>query len=461
MQHLDGSAPASSDAGAVLGATRDATAPATRPRRLGRRFLLLGAAIAGLVLVAAVFGVATFLYPMLPRNVVMATGVAGTGYGDFGERYRQIMARQGVQLKVLATSGTFENLAMLRSGRSGVNVALVQNGLTNPQQSPELASLGTIAYVPLWIFYRGPEASREDLRHLRGIRLSVGPTDSSMRQLALELLARNGVDASNTELLPFTPAEAAAHLAAGDIDAAMMLADPEAPAIKQLLVAPDVHILSLTHAEAYVALYPFLTTVLMPAGYADLAHDLPPADVRLIAVKMSLLVRRDLQPAVQYLLLEAATQIHGGPGVFQKAGEFPAAEGTDVPLSADAGQFYKTGVPFLQRYLPLWLAVLVEQLAITVLPLAAIAYPLLRMLPAAYDWSVRRRIATLYGELKLLELSIENRRQERPAALSDLERLEHRVAHLRVPSSFAHLFYGLRQDINLVRERLLQAPERP
>jgi len=460
MQHLKSSPTASSDAGAVPGVTRDATAPASGPRRLRPRLLLLGAAIAGLVLVAGVFGVVTLLYPILPRNVVMATGVRGTGYFDLGERYRQIMGRQGVQLKVLTTSGTFENLDMLRSGRSGVNVALVQNGLTDPQRSPELATLGNIAYVPLWIFYRGPEASREDLGRLRGLRLSVGPVGSSMRQLTLELLARNGVDASNTKFLPFSPAEAAEHLAAGDIDAAMMLADPEAPAVKQLLVAPDVHILSLTHADAYVALYPFLTTVVMPAGYADLAHDRPSADVRLIAVKMSLLVRRDLQPAVQYLLLEAATQIHGRPGVFQKVGEFPAAEGTDLPLSDDARQFYKTGVPFLQRYLPLWLAVLIEQLAITVLPLAAVGYPLLRTLPAAYDWSVRQRIATLYGELKLLELSVENHRQERPAALSDLERLEHRVAHLRVSSSFAHLIYGLRQDINLVRERLLQAPER-
>ena len=461
MQHPSSSVPASSDAGAMPGVTRDATAPATKSRRPGRRFLLPGAAIAGLLLVAGVIGVMAFLYPLLPRNLVMATGVAGTGYADLGERYRQIMARQGVQLKVLSTSGTLENLAMLRSDRSGVDVALVQNGLTDPQQSPGLASLGTIAYVPLWIFYRGPEASREDLGHLRGIRLSVGSTGSSMRQLALELLARNGVDASNTELLSFAPAEAAARLAAGDIDAAMMLADPEAPAIKQLLVAPDVHILSLTRAEAYVALYPFLTTVLMPAGYADLAHDRPPADVRLIAVKMSLLVRRDLQPAVQYLLLEAATQLHGRPGVFQKVGEFPAAEGTDLPLSDDARQFYKTGVPFLQRYLPLWLAVLVEELAITLLPLVALGYPLLRMLPAAYDWTVRQRIAMLYGQLKLLELSVENQRREQPAALSDLESLEHRVAHLRVPSSFAHLVYGLRQDINLVRERLRQAPERP
>ena len=106
------------------------------------------------------------------------------------------------------------------------------------------------------------------------------------------------------------------------------------------------------------------------------------------------------------------------------------------------------------RYLPLWLAVLIEQLAITVLPVVAIAYPLLRTLPAFYGWGMRRRISMLYGELKLVELSLENQSRDRLSALSELSRLEHRVAHLRVPPSFAHLLYALRQDIGLVRERL-------
>jgi hypothetical protein len=215
------------------------------------------------------------------------------------------------------------------------------------------------------------------------MRVAVGPTGSGTRKLALELLARNGIDESNTELLTLPPNEASERLIAGNIQAVMMLAAPDAPAVQRLLVSPDIKLMSISHADTYVALYPFLTTVVLPAGFADLPHERPPSDVKMIAIKMSLVVRRDLQSAVQYLLLEAATQIHSSPGVFQKAGQFPAAEGPDLPLSPDAQQFYKTGIPLLQRYLPLWLAVLIEQLAITLLPVGALAYPLLRGLPAS------------------------------------------------------------------------------
>lgn len=423
----------------------------------GRHHLLLAAAIVLLVVLAVgAFGVAAVLYPMVPRDLVVATGSEGGGYTEIGERYRQIAARQGVRLTVLGTSGSLENLAMLKSAGSGVGVAFAQNGLTDPQQSPQLVSLGTVINLPLWIFYRGPQASHDRLAHLRGMRVSIGPTGSGSQHLALQLLASNAIDDGNTKLLALSPGEAADRLVAGDIDAAITLATPDAPAVRRLLGAPDVRLMSLSRADGYVALYPFLSKVVLPAGFADMAHDNPAADVTMIAVKVSLIVRRDLPSALQYLLLEAATQVHSRPGVFQKAGEFPAAEGTDLPLSADAQQFYKTGTPLLQRYLPLWLAVLAERLAITVLPIVAVGYPALRALPAVYDWSVRRRIAMLYGELKLLELSLEDRSRDTRAAHAELVGLEHRVAHLRVPSSFAALLYTLRQDISFVRERLEQ-----
>jgi TRAP transporter TAXI family solute receptor len=427
-----------------------------------QRLLLVGAAIIALVALAlGIFAVTAFVHPILPRKLTMATGAAGGGYYEFGDRYKPILAQQGVDLTVLQTAGSIENLAMLRSPDSGVRAALVQNGLTDPQRSPQLVSLGTVAHVPLWIFYRGPQPPRDQLEQLRGMRVSIGPDGSGTRRLALELLARNGIDHSNTKFLPFAPTEAAEQLVAGSIDAAVILAGPEAEAVRRLLVSPDVKLLSLSRADTYVALYPYLTTVILPAGFADLMHDRPSFDVRMIAIKMSLIVRRDLQSAAQYLLLEAATQSHSQAGVFQKAGEFPAAEGTDVPLSGDAQQFYKTGVPFLQRLFPLWFAVLVEQVVLTLLPLAAVGYPVLQALIRIYDWGVRRRISMLYGELKLLELSLEHHSADKHAAVLELTKLEHSVAHLLVPSSFAHLQYALRQDISLVRERLGQFTTHP
>ena len=421
------------------------------------RYLLFSAVV--VILVALGAGAIALLYPAVPRVIAMATGGEGGAYSEYGERYRQIFAQEGLQLTVLHTRGSVENLSMLRYRDFGTNIALVQSGLTSRQQSPDLVSLGTISIEPVWIFYRQGQERLTGLNQLLGMRVSIGPQGSGTRTLALALLAQNGIDGRNTTLLPFTDAEAAKQLISGDIQAVMLVASSDAPAVHQLLASPGIELLSLTHADAYLARLPYLSRVVLPAGFADLTHSRPAADVEMVAVKTNLVVRRDLQSTVQYLLLEAATQIHSHAAVFQKAGEFPAAEETDLPLSDDARQFYKSGPPLLQRNLPLWLAVLIKQLAIVVLPIAAVGYPLLRMLPAANAWRMRRRVHMLYGELKLLELALEEHgREQRSAELSDLARLEYRATHLRVPTSYAHLIYTLRQDINLVRTRMERAP---
>jgi hypothetical protein len=88
--------------------------------------------------------------------------------------------------------------------------------------------------------------------------------------------------------------------------------------------------------------------VILPEGVGDLAKNKPPADVALLAPKASLVVRKDLHSALKNLLLQTAVQVHSAPGIFNRAGQFPAPEVTDLPISADALQFYKSGRPFLR-----------------------------------------------------------------------------------------------------------------
>jgi len=423
--------------------------------RVYGRYRILALIVIISIAVATLWWALAVLRPMPPRVVVMATGPPGGAYVEWGTRYREILARNGFELRLLPTAGGLENLAVLRDPSSGVSVGFVQAGVTTEAESTDLISLGTISYEPLWFFYRRVVQGRPS-GDLRGKRLSIGPEGSETRVLMLRILALNGISERGAELLPLSPEQAKEKLLQGEIDAAAMLTSAESPVVRQLLSDRNIGLVSFPRADAYIALYPFLNKVVVPAGVGDLARNLPPEDVTLLAPKASLVARQDMHPALQYMFLDAASQIHSGPGFFHKAGQFPAAEAIDLPLSADARHFYKSGPPFLQRYLPFWMAVLGERLLILLIPLIGLVYPLVRYMPEVYEWGMRRRILRLYGELKLLEVQLLERsaRQGRGDLLSHLDQIEARVNHLRVPVMFMPMLYTLRQHIDMDRERI-------
>jgi hypothetical protein len=227
-----------------------------------------------------------------------------------------------------------------------------------------------------------------------------------------------------------------------------------------LVAADDIHLLTVQYIDAYVALYPYLSAVVLPAGVGDIAKRRPPDDVVLLAPKASLVVRDDLHPAIQYVLLKAAQEIHSGPGLFRKAGQFPAPESIDLPLSDNALQFYKSGRPFLQRHLPFRLAVLAQQLLVLLIPVFGVLYPLLRLAPAIYGWTMRHRVYSLYGELKFLEQDLSSRtaQDDKADLIARLDRLDERASRFRVPTAFRPLLYTLRLHIALIRQRLEGRP---
>ena len=412
--------------------------------------------VAALLILVAIAATLAWLGPLPSRVVVISTGTPGSDYELFAQRYKTILSRAGIELQLMPSAGGVENLRRLNDPKSGVAVAFAQSGLTSAAQSPELESLGTVFYEPFWFFCRGDTPT--NLRAaLAGKKISVGPEGGGTRALALEFLRLNGFDQNIGQLLPLTLEQTGDALQRGEIDAAMIVASWDAQVVRRLLASSELNLVGFARADAYVALYPFLTKLVLPAGVGNMATNRPPNSVDLIAPKTSLIVRRDLHPAIQYLLLEAASEVHSSPGIFQKSGQFPAPETFDLPLSKEARQFYKSGTPFLQRYLPFWLAVLASRLLILLIPLVGVAYPLVRFAPAIYGWSMRHRIFSLYGELKVIDIESEARGS---ADVSDLvarlERLEERADRLRVPNAFAHLLYHLRNHIALVRARLQQ-----
>jgi TRAP-type uncharacterized transport system substrate-binding protein len=414
-------------------------------KRLALWYTVLGGALLLLALAITV----RWLGPLPPHVVVMSTGDPGSDYALQAQRYQQILQRSGVQLRLIPSAGGVENLRRLDDPRSTVSIGFAQGGLTTETESPDLVSLGTMFFEPFWFFSR--VSTGRDLGALRGNRLSMGREGSGTRALSVLLLRLNGLGDISPEL-SLSAEQAGNALLRGDIDAAAVMGPWDTPVIARLMAAPTINVVGFSRADAYVALYPYLNKLVLPAGVGDLATNRPPTDVAILAPKASLIVRRDLHPAIQYLLLEAATEIHSPSNIFQRAGQFPAAERDDLPLSDEARQFYKGRRPFLQAYLPFWLAVFASRLLLLMIPVVAVVYPLARIAPALYVWHMHRRIYRLYGQLKRLETQL-NSTGPTDDLRRELRHLDDRVSRLHVPLSFANRAYQLRQHIDWVHKR--------
>jgi hypothetical protein len=429
--------------------------PSRAPRRpggLGR----LAAVLAPVAVVAGLAAMALLGQPFPPRTLVMTTGPEGGDYAQIGLRYRELLAREGVVLRLAPSAGNVENVARLRDPGSQASAALVAGGFASEKDAPTLASLGTVLVEPLWVFCRGLRPGAPPAA-LRARRVSLGAEGSGTRALALEVLRREGLDDLAAGARALGPAAAEEALRSGEVDCAFMLGSyAYSPSVQRLLADPGFGLVDFPRADAYAALYPSLRKVVLPMGVGDLKANLPPADVTLLAVKTSLLVRGDLHPALQFLLLDAAEDVHAGRGIFRDLGKLPAPDQVDVPLSTVARQFYASGPSFLQRHLPFWLWGIASRLLLVVVPLLAVLYPLARLLPFTWDWVMRRRIVQLYGELRLLEheLAVRPPGASVDDLVEELERLEKRVDQARLPNAYAGALYTLRLHIGLVRDRL-------
>jgi len=227
--------------------------------------------------------------------------------------------------------------------------------------------------------------------------------------------------------------------------------------VQMLLKTPGIRLFDFAQAEAYARRLPFLAAVTLPRGVVDLAKDLPPTDVHLIAPTATLLARKSTHPALIQLFVQAAQEIHGGAGWFQKKGDFPTPQNTERPLAKEAQRFYQNGPPFLQHYLPFWLANLIDRMWVALFSIVAVLIPLSRMVPPLYAFRIRSRIFRWYRNLRQIESDAAAGVKTAEELLAGLDRLEARVAAIAVPLSYNDELYSLRTHIDLVREQLNKA----
>jgi len=421
---------------------------------------LLAVGIPAAALIAGGFWLAAqFIRPAPPDFLVMSTGAPGGAYEAFAARYKPILAAQGIELRERPSAGAVENLRRLLDPKEEVDVGLVQGGLGFGTDAEGLVSLGSFYHEPLWVFYRGKE-TLDQLVQLKGRRIAIGPEGSGTRQLALELLEASGVPQTDkrTTFVPVSGLAAVAALAQGKVDAVFLVGPAQSGAVWSALYTPNVRLMSFAQAEAYVRRFPYLSRLVLPRGGIDLQRDIPAADVELVAPMATIVAREGTHPALIDLLLQAAGEVHGGAGLFQRPGEFPNARQVDFPLSKEADRFYKSGTRLFQRYMPFWLATLIERTLVLLIPLVAIVLPVMRFAPVLYGWRARSRVYKWYGQLKFLERELDEDPAARSRAdwLAELERIEDHVHRVATPLAFANLLYTLREHIALVEAKVLK-----
>jgi NMT1 family protein len=412
------------------------------------------------VLVVAAFWIAFhYVRPAPPRSIVMTSGIEGSTFQVSAERYREILARQGVTLKIVPSQGSLENLKRLSDPKFEADIGFVQGGLSAYGDPSRLMSLGSVFYVPVLIFYRAPQPIRL-LSELGGKRIAIGREGSGARVLAETLLKANGIAAGGpSKLLDLEGKAAEDALLKGEADAIFVMGDSATrETMRELLHASGLRLFDFVQGDGYVRRFRYLSKIELPPGSIDLGKNTPAETLNLVAPTVELIARTDLHPALSDVLVEAAREVHGRATLLQKAGEFPAPLEHEYRVSEDAMRYYKAGKGFAYKHLPFWIASLVDRALVLLVPIAVLLIPGLRVVPLLYRWRINGRIYRRYGELMALERVAfgQTTAQQRAELLKRLDEIERRVITVKLPASVADQVYVLRQHLQFVRSRIVQ-----
>ena len=441
---------------------------------LSLRDLLVSAGPVLLLALGVLVAAYAWLDPQPPRQVTRATGPAGSAYAEFGTRYAQALARQGIRVRLLATEGAQANLQALRDGVA--DLAFVRGGSADPQADSEagIASLGALFYEPVWVFHRTdatagrapaatPSVAKEApgmtrLTQLRGLRVNIDQPGSGVPELVQRLLAANAIGGDDIVASQLPPEAATEALLGGSLDALVLVSAPESPVVGRLLRAPRIALMDVARADAYARRFAFVQSVTLPRGVADLAADLPPHDVALLATTTSLLTREQTHPALRQLFAQAAQGLHGDTGWFNRARDFPNTRTSELPVSAEGDRAINGTPPFWQRYLPFWASNLLERMWLVIGGLIVLLLPLSRVVPPLYTYRVRQRVFRWYARLRRIEARLAEAPAERELLLNELDELDRLANQTTVPLAHTDELYALRGHIEAVRRRALARP---
>lgn len=422
-------------------------------RRLGDLQPLALTLLSVIGVVAAVGGIVWALDLAPPRALTIAAGRAGGGYHTIAERYRGILAEDGIRLTILETAGSVENARRLAAGEA--DVALIQGGVPVPEEAG-VEALAAVFLEPFFVFHRGEITDAADPTTWGDLRVAVGEAGSGTRAAMEEAIRVLGLTLKSGALRPIGGSAAAEALLAREVDVAVFVAPVNAPYLQPLLRDPDILIAPIRDSEALARRLSYVRMVDIPPAAIDYPLRLPPERVELTAMVAALVAREDLHPALVDRLVRAAERIHATPSLVDSGRSFPNAHGLELPMNPQALALLREGPGALDEVLPYWIGAQVNRIALLLVPILVLALPLVRVLPGLYAWRMRARVYCRYDELIAIdrESTKATTPERRRALIARLDEIDAEAQRIKVPASYRERAYALRLHIDLVRQRL-------
>ena len=406
-------------------------------KKLGTYFLL---SLAGLLATTTLIRVAVDHYlPTPPKTLMVTTGIKNGANEVFGKQYEAILARSGVALELVNSEGTGENLARLTDPKLNYQVGFASEGAVDRTQSKEIMSLGQVAYLPYWIFYRSTK-EWSDIDSLKGKRIAIGPEGTGRHRFAQAIHLDTSTSKADSLL---SGAQATRALREGRVDAIIATGAFSIPAIQELLRDPSIRLLNFPRAEALTRIFPQFRHLVLPAGVVDFEKNIPPHDINIIATTTSVLVRQDLHPQLISLLAQVLEEVHSGFGPFHTAGTFPTKYDIGYPMSSEALDYYRNGPSFINRYLPFWVTNYFVRLFAVLVATLGVVLPLFKFLPKIYNWFIEKYVDKLMQRLRIIHIDINNATESSSLNVIEKELNEiDKAAHL-LPMGHTNLYFSL------------------
>lgn len=410
-------------------------------------------------LAGLVFLILNFLIPAPPKKLVMVTGSQSGAYYPVGLMFKSELARYGIELKVIETNGSDENLTLISQKDGSIDLALIQSGTGAGEKHPELESLASLFYEPLWIVFNpssfkslGREPS--SVADLKNKTVSIGTAGSGSYRLNQAILKINELNPNNSTFVELNNEDSYAALKEGTVDAMMAVLAPEADLAQRIFNDNSVQLMSIEQAYGYPGRLNFIKPITLKPGVLNIAKDVPHTQKLTVAPVAELLAKKDLNPATIYLLMSISKKYFSKPGILSAENEFPSNVGLSFSLNEDAENYLKSGPSFLFQYLPFWVAVWVERMLKLSLPLMALLIPLFNLIPSLTDYRKKLKFANIYRDLKMIEQGMGDHQD-----LEKLSRLlgdiDQRARELKVSDFHTKDIYELRMHIEAVKNRLL------